>query len=247
MNINIKLILLILTLSITSLCNAQFGNFNVPKVPGLNTSTQENSSTQKGGSGETMSASDFGHAVTQATHNSIAARLTFLDAQAKLMQALGLKTDAVVKASEALRATEGASSDAGEQVNALKDSINVSSDADKQVARAMNESQNLSEDSRRLFSQGAAKFVQGVILERNQIIGIKKLGDEGKAVVSNSDILTKAKALKYLKPTLTLIEILPSNVVEGISTLGKLMSFAKSQNISDIPDADKATASVGEL
>jgi hypothetical protein len=41
--------------------------------------------------------------------------------------------------------------------------------------------------------------------------------------------------------------MVPGDVKEGTSTLGKIMKFAKSQNITNIPNSEKATSSLGEL
>jgi hypothetical protein len=212
------------------------------------TANNKNSSTAALGAAlGAMTTDDFGQNVMAALHNAIETRLAFLDAQTKLMQSLGLRTDAVVKSSEALRSKEGSSTNAGDQVKALKDSIAISEDADKQVAQAMNESTVLTAESRKLFAQGAVLFAKGILLETKQIMELKKLADSGKSLTSGMNPIKIFKALSYVKPTLNLAALLPGNLKECISTMGKLVSFAKSQHIEDIPDADKAASNIGNL
>jgi hypothetical protein len=70
------------------------------------------------------------------------------------MEALGLKNDSVIKASEALRAKEGATSSTDDQVSALKDSTKVSADADKQVDASIAQSNQLSDEAKVKFAEG---------------------------------------------------------------------------------------------
>jgi len=194
-----------------------------------------------------ISLDSFGQSSADAAGQVLAARLTFLDAQAKLMTALGLKTDAVVKASEALRAKEGAATSTGEKVAALKDSEKATAGANKEFDEALTKSDALSAESKVKFAEGTGKFIEGVLLEKAQIETITKLVSQGKAIASSASIMEKVKVANMVKPVTDLSLMVPGDVKEGTSTLGKIMKFAKSQNITNIPNSEKATSSLGEL
>lgn len=194
-----------------------------------------------------ISLDAFGQSSADAAGQVLAARLTFLDAQAKLMAALGLKTDAVVKASEALRAKEGAATSTGDKVAALKDSSKATAGANKEFEEALAKSGELSAESKVKFAEGTGRFIEGVILEKAQIETITKLVGQGKAIASSASLMEKMKVANMVRPVTDLSSMVPGDVKEGTSTLGKIMKFAKSQNITNIPNSDKATASLGEL
>ena len=60
-------------------------------------------------------------------------------------------------------------------------------------------------------------------------------------------LMEKMKVANMVRPVTDLSSMVPGDVKEGTSTLGKIMKFAKSQNITNIPNSEKATASLGEL
>jgi hypothetical protein len=186
-------------------------------------------------------------ATADVTAKVLAARIKFLDSQAKLMEALGLKNDAVIKASEALRAKEGATSSTDDQVAALKDSTKVSTDADNQVDASIAQSNQLSDESKVKFAEGTGKFIEGVILEKEQVSAIQNLVAQGKAVSASASPFEKLKVIKLIRPITALSVMVPGDVVEGTTTLGKIMKFCKTQNITNVPNSDKATASLGDL
>jgi len=194
-------------------------------------------------SGVTIDKDAFGKSVDDVGGKVLAARITFLDSKAKLMEALGLKSDAVAKASEALRAAEGSTSD---KIAVADKQTTVSEDADKQIGDSMAESKELSAESKVKFAEGGGKFIEGVLLEKEQIETIQKLVQQGQSMVQSASILQKAGVLKIVKPVTTMSTMVPGDVKEGSSTLSKILKFAKSQNV-EIPGADKATASLGNL
>ena len=194
-----------------------------------------------------LSLDSFSKSSNDAAGQVLAARIMFLSAQAKLMEALGLKTDAVVKASEALRAKEGAATKAGDKVDALKDSSKTTAEANKQMDEALAKSQNLSDESKAKFAEGSGNFIEGVLLEKAQIENISRLTEQGKTLAASAGIMEKMKVAGMVKPVTTLASMVPGDVKEGTTTLGKIMKFARSQNITNIPNSDKATASLGEL
>ncbi len=175
----------------------------------------------------------FGKSADQAVENLLAARIAFLDAKAKMMDALGVKSESVTKASEALRAKEGSTSD---KVKKLETTSKTTADADKEFEAKMAESKELSAESKAKFAEGGGKFIEGVILEKDQIETIQKLAQQ----------LEKAGVLSIVKPVTTMSTMVPGDVKEGSSTLSKIMKFAKSQNV-EIPGADKVTDKLGGL
>jgi hypothetical protein len=220
-----------LALAILPAAQAQFGGF------GLGQSS--------GSSGADRDA--LAKATADVTAKVLAARIKFLDAQAKLMEALGLKNDSVIKASEALRAKEGATSSTDDQVSALKDSTKVSADADKQVDASIAQSNQLSDESKVKFAEGTGRFIQGVILEKEQVPAIRNLVAQGKSVSASASPFEKLKVIKLVRPVSALAIMVPGDVAEGTTTLGKIMKFCKTQNITNIPNSDKATANLGDL
>ena len=195
----------------------------------------------------TVDKGAFLKSTDEVTGNVLTARITFLESKATLMEALGLKNDSVVKASEALRAKEGPTSSSDDKVAALKDSSKTTADADKQFDAALNQSNELSAESKAKFAQGTGKFILGVILEKEQIDTIQKLVEQGKALSSSANPFEKIKVIGLVKPVMTLSTIVPGDVATGTSTLGKIMKFCKTQKITEIPNSDKATASLGDL
>ena len=173
------------------------------------------------------------------------ARIAFLDAKAKLMEALGLKTDSVIKASEALRATEGSTS-SKDKMKGIEESKKTSAEADQQLADSLAQSKELSAESKVMFAEGTGKFIEGVLLEKDQIERIQKLVEQGQSMTQSASMFEKPKVLGLVKPVTTLSTMVPGDVKEGTLTLGKIMKFAKKENIS-ITNADKATASLGSL
>jgi len=185
----------------------------------------------------------FGKSADQAVENLLAARIAFLDAKAKMMDALGVKSESVTKASEALRAKEGSTSD---KVKKLETTSKTTADADKEFEAKMAESKELSAESKAKFAEGGGKFIEGVILEKDQIETIQKLAQQGQGLVQSAGPLEKAGVLSIVKPVTTMSTMVPGDVKEGSSTLSKIMKFAKSQNV-EIPGADKVTDKLGGL
>jgi hypothetical protein len=220
-----------LAIAILPVANAQFGNLGLGK-------SNDSAATDRGA---------LAKATVDVTAKVLAARIKFLDSQAKLMEALGLKNDSVIKASEALRAKEGATSSTDDQVAALKDSTKVSADADKQVDASIAQSNQLSDESKVKFAEGTGKFIEGVILEKEQVPAIQNLVAQGKSVSASASPFEKLKVMKLIRPISALAILVPGDVAEGTTTLGKIMKFCKTQNITNIPNSDKATASLGDL
>ena len=193
--------------------------------------------------GATIDKDTFAKSADQAAGNLLAARIAFLDAKAKMMEALGVKADSVAKASEALRAQEGSTSD---KVKALDTASKTTADADKEFETKMAESAELSAESKAKFAEGGGKFIDGVLLEKAQIETIQKLVEQGQSLVQSAGPLQKVGVLSVVKPVTTMSTMVPGDVKEGTLTLSKIMKFAQSQKV-EIPGADKATASLGSL
>ena len=108
----------------------------------------------------------FGDTLNDVLGKVTSARIAFIDSQIKLHEALGLKTKATTKLSEAKRALEGASSDPGKKVKALKDSTKTSESANKELKKAMNSSGELSADSKKIFVIFYGSILQKSIVPR---------------------------------------------------------------------------------
>jgi hypothetical protein len=185
----------------------------------------------------------FGKSAEKAVDDLLAARIAFLEAKAKMMDAIGVKTDSVAKASEALRIKEGSTSD---KVKRLETASKQTEGTDKEFAAKLAESKDLSAESKQKFAEGAAKFIEGVILEKEQIENIQKLVEQGQSLVQSASPLEKAGIVSMVKPVTTMATIVPGDVKEGTSTLSKIFAFAKNQKVT-IPGADKATDKLGGL
>lgn len=181
----------------------------------------------------------FGKSADQAVGNVLAARQAFLDAKQIMADALGIKTEAYKKASEALRATESGTSD--KRINGVKD-IKIDPNVGKEVDTKMANSKELSAESKALFAKGTVKFIEGVTLEAAQIAVIQKLVEQGQGMVQSASPMEKAGVLKMVKPVTTMASIVPGDVKEGLSTVGTILKFCQSQNISIPKDVtDKLT------
>lgn len=198
-----------------------------------------------GDGGTTIDKSAFGESAEQAAESVLAARIAFLDAKAKMMEALGLKNEAVTKASEALQAKKGAS-DAGETVDAIKDSSEISEEANRQLAASMAQSAELSAESKIKFANGGSMFIQGVILEKEQIETIQKLVQQGQSMISSAGPLEKVGVLNLVGPVTSLSAMVPGDVKEATTTLSKILEFAKNQKI-EIPNSADALEKLGSL
>ena len=198
-----------------------------------------------GGGGAAVDKDAFGKSADDAAGSVLVARRTFTDAKAILADAVGLKINAFRDASEASRLKEGSTSSA-DKVTALNDSRKTTEEADKQLTAAMEKSTELSAESKVKFAEGAGKFIEGVLLEKEQIATIQKLVEQGKSLVQSASPRDKPKVLGLVKPVTSLASIVPGDVKEGTATLGAILKFAKNQKIP-IPNSDKATAGLGEL
>ena len=97
------------------------------------------------------------------------------------------------------------------------------------------------------FAEGTGKFIEGVILEKEQVPAIQNLVAQGKSVSASASPFEKLKVIKLIRPITALSVMVPGDVAEGTTTLGKIMKFCKTQNITNVPNSDKATASLGDL
>ena len=197
-------------------------------------------------SSATVDMGSFGQSADDVIGKVLAARITFMDAKAKIMEAMGLKNDAAIKASEALRAVEGSTSSA-DKVAALNTSVETTKEADQQMKDSLSQSTEISAESKVKYAEGTGKFIEGVLQEKAQIETTQKLVEQGQSLAQTASPLEKVKVLGVIKPITTLAGILPGDIKEGTSTLSKIMEFAKKQNITAIPNADKATAGLGDL
>ena len=114
-HINLQILALIACLLSTSTGWAQFGSLK-QKLPGASSNHQT----------AAVSAESFDKDLRAVSVEVLGARILLLKAQSKLAQALGLKNEALLKNTEGLITVQGASSNPGERVAALKDSKEVS-------------------------------------------------------------------------------------------------------------------------
>lgn len=194
---------------------------------------------------EAVNKADFSKLLESTTGNVMAARIEFLNAQADLASALGLKNDALIKASEGLRAVEGSSSSPGDKIKALKDSSQATAGAKKELNDALTKSDKLSDESKKKFGQGAVKFVHAILLEKAQIEIIKKLVDQGKVLAGSSNPFDKVKAIGLVKPVTDMAIMVPGDVQEGFTTFGHITSLAQQQNIA-VPSLTDQNAALGK-
>ncbi|MEI8063817.1 MAG: hypothetical protein WCH84_07120, partial [Verrucomicrobiota bacterium] len=171
-----------LSLSLTAQSNAQLGGFGKAK---------DNSG---GGGGD---VGGYSKKVDEAVQKGLTARKLYYSAQDKLAQALGIKTDAFTKASEALEAKKGASSSA--VMDTMK-SQNVS-DGAKQISDSLNaESKELSAEAKKKFAEGGGEFIKGVLAESELVTQVTGLVNEGNSLAQSASPLEKVKVLGLVKP-----------------------------------------------
>ena len=162
------------------------------------------------------------------------ARIAIISAQLKMLDALGLKTEAAVRLSESKRILEGASSDPGAQVKALNDSVKASKAAGEEIRDAMKESGQLSAEKKRAWLEARLMWVKGIILEKQQVETISALA---KQVKGNPLLAIPIFQLSRL----TLGDIKEFNNFRKVAK-----EFRKKQEI-DLPEEDNADEMLGEL
>lgn len=228
-----KIILLFLAFGFVFQANAQLGGFK--KKLGL------------GGSGkkQTLSSEEFSDQLGQSLVDVSKARIEFVDAQIKFGQALGLKTEMIQKLTEAKNALEGAS-DPDDRLKAIKDSTKVTEGAYKESSKAMEDSKELSAESKIIFGKGVGHMIKGASAEKKQVQVIKNLVDQGQSMVKASSLLKKAGVIKLIKPAKDLINIVPGDLKAGFKGLKQGLSFAKKQKIT-VPDEEGNLEELDEL
>jgi hypothetical protein len=195
---------------------------------------------------QTVDPNAFSVSLKDVSGQVLTARITFIESKIKLAEALGLKTESYVKASEALRLKEGAASNSGDKVAALNDSRKTTAEADKELVAAMDKSDSLSDESKIKFAEGSGLFIEGVVQLRAQVKTVQQLAEQGRALTASANVLEKAKIVGLVAPAAQLASSMPGDVKEGTSTLGKILSFAKRQNVT-VPNSEKAENALGDL
>ena len=209
-----------LALTLATKTDAQFGGLGKKK------------GDSGGGGGD---VSGYSKSVDEAVQKGLTARALYFSAQGKLAEALGIKTDAFDKASQACQALEGSTS--AKKMDGLK-KIEVA-DGSKQINDALNaESKELSADAKKKFADGGGKFIQGVIAESELVTQVTGLVNQGNSLAQSAGPLEKVKVLGLVKPVTDLVSILPGDVKEGTATVSALLKFAQKQNV-EIPGADE--------
>jgi hypothetical protein len=223
-------IALSIALAAPAAVHAQFGGLSLPKV----------------GGGDTQAPSVDKEAFTKSTNDVadtvVSVRLKSLDAQAALMEALGLKSDSVAKAAQDLRGKQGGA--AGDKLDALKASLESTADADRELLTALAGSRELSADSKAKFAEAAGKMIEGLLAEKDQTGAIQKLVADGKALVSSGSAFEKLDLMSLVKPVTALSSMVPQDLSAGSAVIGKILDFAKANNITSIPNAEKALSSL---
>jgi hypothetical protein len=216
----------------SGIARAQFGGL----LQSIGGSPSSNSGVNKG---------DFGRLLNKTAGYVLAARIEFIGAQIDLSAALGLKTDALTKASEGLRAVEGDSSSAGDKVKAITDSSAVSESARNEESARMAQSDELDAESRVKFGQGSLKFIKAVILEKRQVDSIHQLVTQGKALSASANFMDKLTIARSIAPATKLASLVPGDVQEGFTTFGQITDYAQKHNIS-VPSTSDAEKQLGD-
>ena len=170
----------------------------------------------------------------QSLNQMAGARIAIISAQLRMLDALGLKTEAAVRLSESKRILEGASSDSGAQVKALNDSVKASKAAGEEIRDAMKESGQLSAEKKRAWLEARLMWVNGIILEKQQV---ETIGALAKQVKGNPLLAIPILQLSRL----TLGDIKEFNNFRKVAK-----EFRKKQEI-DLPEEDNADEMLGEL
>ena len=235
MNVKILSLACVLCAALPAAALAQFGNLMKSA-----TGSGDQLATQA------VSKDDFLKLLQTTSGGVLTARIKLIDAQIDIMTALGLKTEALVKASEALRKSEGASSSPGDLLKAQKDAIKVTGDSVKEMNKSLEKSDKLSDESKVIFVQGTGKFVEAVILEKAQIETVMKLVDQGKTIMSSAGPMEKLKVAGLVKPASELAIMVPGDIKDGLALFVKITSFAERQNIT-LPNQKEAMDKLGGL
>jgi hypothetical protein len=196
------------------------------------------------GTGSGVGLDAFRKSANDVISNVLSARITLMDAKAKLMGAMGLNTDSVAQASQTLRDKVGNTS-ANDVVNGIEESKKTTAEADKQFAGSLAQGQSLPAGAKATFTEGAGKYIEGLLLEKDQIGELQKLVQMGQSLTQSASVFDMPKLLGLVKPVNTLSTVVPADVKDGTATLGNITQYAKGQSIDSIPNADRAAASLG--
>ena len=227
----IGMILVITALTLAgSVSHAQWPRLN--QLPGIG-------KAQPGGG----DVNAFNISVDVAVHRAFKARLSLLEAQVKLAEALGIKTDAYVKASESARAGEGATSD--KQISAMKDSV-VSPDAKKEMEAALAESKILSEEAKKTFAEGGGVFCKGLLEESVVGLQVANLVQQGSKMRIPANPLDAIKIPHLIQSVASLSSIVLGDLKEDCATGAAMHKFSQKQNI-EIPGENEVKDKIGGL
>lgn len=183
-------------------------------------------------------AADFGAEITAVQTSLGSARASYIEAQADVGKALGVKEETLKKLAEANALK---SSTKSKDVNTVND---TTANANKEIEELMKKSGELSAESKALFAKGAEKYAGGLVVQTAQIPIVKAIVDNGNAALKNAKGLEKAKLAKALSPASALASSLPGDVAAAGKTGKMMLDFAKMKNI-ELPK--NATNALGGL
>ena len=155
-----------------------------------------------------------------------AARINFINAQLQFAEALGLRTKTFTELSESKRLLEGASSDSGARTKQLKDSVEISNRAEKELDLAMKEahSKPLNPERAKVWFIGIGYIVRG---GRQVAVQVKTI----KARIKSGSPLEKVSLGKLLPLTVR-------DGALGLRTLVAAKTCLKKQKIEPLSDKE---------
>ena len=161
-----------------------------------------------------------------------AARITFINAQEKILDAIGLKAEYAEKLAEARALSEGNTS-----VSNLTKAQKISEEANAAITKKLEEGVELGPESRKLFVEGVVLFAGGVMKEKSQIDVTSRLVELSKQVAEQAPPHQKPAAIVQGKTATELAAMVPGDVKQGTSTLKTMSVYCEKQQIELPKDA----------
>lgn len=161
-------------------------------------------------------------------------------AQKELAYAFGLKDQAAALEAQAVALQSGATLDK----DAIKKQKKLSEDADAAIQDKIASGAELSAEGRQHYLNSLSPFAEGVSLTSKMPNELKSFSDAAQTQIKNGSVVDKLNATSSLSTGLYLVQELPGYTTRMLDSLGKVVTYAKKQNVQVPKDATDALGSL---
>ncbi|MGC7402387.1 hypothetical protein ACPWR0_00940 [Pandoraea pneumonica] len=185
-----------------------------------------------GGKSSSEGAADLGGQQTTLVRNYVAANVDVLNANAKMGEALGLKTQAEQAAAVAQQLSSGSTDDK----DAASKAVNAVGDTSGAIAAKLKEKPVLDAESKKTFAQGLGHLALGMVHYTGMRNDVTAMGNGMKSA--------SPMALTSLGGAAYVVSNFPGSVTEAGKALKNAVDFARNNGIEVPADATKALAAL---